>query len=388
MPYSLDDKLVIGVSSRALFDLAEADAVYQTEGLERYREFQRSREDVALQPGTGFPLVRALLALNQRVEPAGRLVEVIVISRNDADSALRVFNSIEAHGLDITRGAFTNGGDSWRYLGAFRCSLFLSAEPLDVESALRHGFPAALLLRPPDGISTAPEAGPVRIAFDGDAVLFSDEAQRVYDAGELPAFYEHERRRADEPLPPGPLRPFLDALGRVQSRLSAEEPPIRTALVTARDAPAHKRVITTLRSWQVRIDETFFLGGVAKVDVLRVLKPHIFFDDQLSHLEAAAAAVPSGQVLREQLELLPADRLPAKQPKSKAQPRPRARARATSAQDARPTGSKPASTPRPRVGPAAGELREDYATRASSEEPSAEPSHPEPDPRKNPRARR
>lgn len=321
MPYSLDDKLVIGVSSRALFDLAEANAVYEADGLERYREYQRERERDSLLPGTGFPLIRALLELNQRAPAAERLVEVIVISRNDADSAMRVFNSIEAHGLDVTRGAFTNGGDSWRYLGAFRCSLFLSAEPSDVTAALRDGFPAALLLGPPEGVATEPDTGPVRIAFDGDAVLFSDQAQQIYDSGKLPAFYEHERRRADEPLPPGPFRPFLDALGRLQAHFGAEAPPIRTALVTARDAPAHRRVITTLRSWKVRIDETFFLGGIAKVDVLRVLKPHIFFDDQLDHLEAAASAVPSGHVPREQLELLPADQLPPKEPPKAKEPR-------------------------------------------------------------------
>lgn len=323
MPYSLDDKLVIGVSSRALFDLAEANAVYEADGLDRYREYQRERETDALLPGTGFPLIRALLELNQHAPDHERFVEVIVISRNDADSAMRVFNSIDAHGLDITRGAFTNGGDSWRYLAAFRCSLFLSAEPSDVTAALRDGFPAALLLGPPEGVETEPDPGPVRIAFDGDAVLFSDQAQQIYDAGKLPAFYEHESARADEPLPSGPFRPFLDALGRLQAHFGADTPPIRTALVTARDAPAHRRVINTLRSWHVRIDETFFLGGIAKVDVLRVLKPHIFFDDQLDHLEAAASAVPSGHVPREQLELLPADQLPPKEP-----PKPRARRRA------------------------------------------------------------
>lgn len=317
VPYSLDDKLVIGVSSQALFDLAEANAVYVAEGLESYRAYQRERETDVLAPGTGFPLIRALLDLNRRVDPGERLVEVIVISRNDADSAMRVFNSIEAHGLDITRGAFTNGDESWRYLGAFHCGLFLSSEPADVTAALRDRFPAALLLGPPEGIGTDPDPGPVRIAFDGDAVLFSDEAQRVYDEGKLPAFYEHERRRADEPLPPGPFRPFLDALGRIQARFGADDAPIRTALVTARDAPAHRRVITTLRSWKVRIDETFFLGGIAKVEVLRVLKPHIFFDDQSEHLEAAASAVPSGHVPREQLELLPAEQLPPEEPKPK-----------------------------------------------------------------------
>lgn len=349
MPYSLDDKLVIGVSSRALFDLAEANTIYESEGLDRYREYQRELETDVLRPGTGFPLVRALLDLNQRAPAGERLVEVIVISRNDADSAMRVFNAIEAHGLDITRGAFTNGGDSWRYLGAFRCSLFLSAEPSDVTAALRDRVPAALLLGPPDGLASEPDPGPVRIAFDGDAVLFSDQAQQIYDVGKLPAFYEHESRRADEPLPSGPFRPFLDALGRLQGHFGAEAPPIRTALVTARDAPAHRRVITTLRSWNVRIDETFFLGGIAKVDVLRVFKPHIFFDDQLDHLEAAASAVPSGHVPREQLELLPADQLPPKEPR-----RPREPKQTRARRKARGTDLKP-----PEQDPATGRQRAD-----------------------------
>jgi 5'-nucleotidase len=318
MPYSLDDKLVVGISSRALFDLADANAVYESEGIELYREYQRAHETEALRPGTGFPLVRALLAINRRLPPDQRLVEVIVISRNDADSAMRVFNSIDEYNLDISRGAFTNGGDSWRYLTAFRCSLFLSLEPTDVVAALREGFPAALLMPPPEGIIHDEEAGPVRIAFDGDAVLFGDEAQSIFDAGTLADFHEHERLRADEPLDPGPFRPFLDALGRVQAHFPPDDPPIRTALVTARDAPAHRRVINTLRSWKVRIDETFFLGGVPKTDVLGVLRPHIFFDDQLSHLEAAAAYVPSGQVIRpEQLELLPDAELPPQVEKAK-----------------------------------------------------------------------
>lgn len=355
MPYTLDDKLVVGISSRALFDLVEANDVYERDGLERYREYQRERETDQLAPGTGFPLVRALLALNGRAPKGERLVEVIVISRNDADSAMRVFNSIEAHGLDITRGAFTNGGDSWRYLEAFQCSLFLSLDPDDVVRALHNNFPAALLMPPPASINLEEEPGPVRIAFDGDAVLFSDEAQKVYDAGQLPAFYEHERQHADKPLPAGPLRPFLDALGRVQSRLPAKDPPIRTALVTARDAPAHRRVITTLRSWDVRIDETFFLGGLPKVDVLQVLRPHIFFDDQLSHLEAAAAAVPAGHVIREQMELLPPGELPPPVPKPK-----RRRTSAT-----QPGSARTSERIEPTGNAAAQEIRSDYARRSS-----------------------
>lgn len=307
--YSLDDKLVVGISSRALFDLTEANAVFERQGLRAYREYQRAREDEILGPGTAFPLVRGLLAINQRARE--RLVEIIIISRNDAESAMRVFNSIDHYGLDISRGAFTNGGDSWRYIPPFHCSLFLSVEPSDVIAALKRGYAAALLLAPPEGTSLEEEPYPVRIAFDGDAVVFGDESERLFRAEGLEAFQENERLRSDEPMHAGPFRPFIEALGRIQAQFPDDEPPIRTALVTARGAPAHRRVINTLRSWKVRVDETFFLGGVEKAAVLRALRPHIFFDDQMTHLQLAAEAVPSAHVMTsEQLELLPVDALP------------------------------------------------------------------------------
>jgi len=316
--YSLDDKLVVGISSRALFDLSQANAVYETEGLAAYRSYQRDREDETLSPGTGFPLVRGLLAIN-RLAPE-RLVEVVVISRNDAESAMRVFRSIDHYGLDISRGAFTNGGDSWRYIRPFHCSLFLSQDPGNVLSALERDLPAALLLAPPDGVALDEEPSPVRVAFDGDAVLFGDESERVFQADGLDAFHEHERLRHDEPMRSGPFRPFLEALGRIQARFPSDASPIRTALVTSRGAPAHHRVISTLRSWQVRLDETFFLGGVEKAEILRELRPHIFFDDQLRHLEPAAESVPMAHVITtgQQLELLPTASLPPpRQPKTR-----------------------------------------------------------------------
>ncbi len=307
--YSLDDKLVVGISSRALFDLTEANAVFEREGLRAYRVYQHAHEDEVLGAGTAFPLVRGLLAINDRAKE--RLVEIIIISRNDAESAMRVFNSIDHYGLDISRGAFTNGGDSWRYITPFHCSLFLSVEPRDVIAALQRGYAAALLLPPPEGTSLEEEPYPVRIAFDGDAVVFGDESERLFRAEGLEAFQENERLRSDEPMHAGPFRPFLEALGRIQAQFPEDAPPIRTALVTARGAPAHRRVINTLRSWKVRVDETFFLGGVEKADVLRSLRPHIFFDDQMSHLELAAEAIPSAHVMTsEQLQLLPAEALP------------------------------------------------------------------------------
>ena len=294
MAYSLEDKLVVGITSRALFDLNEADAVYRKHGLPSYRTFQREHELEALSPGTGLPLARQLLRINDRVED--RIVEVIVISRNDADSGMRIFNSIDAHSLDISRAAFTGGRDPWPYLRPFHCDLFLSARSEDVENALRSGFPAALVLSPPDQVD---EEGTdeVRIAFDGDAVLFDAESELVYQQHGLDAFQTREADLADQPMSPGPFEPFLKSLKLVQEHFPHADSPIRIALITARNAPAHRRVVNTLRAWGVRIDESFFLGGIDKAGILRALRPHIFFDDQMTHLEKAQATTPSAQVV-------------------------------------------------------------------------------------------
>lgn len=308
----LKGKLVVGISSRALFDLHAANEIYVRDGLAAYREFQREHEHDILQPGTGFPLVKRLLAVNQRL-PVQEPVEVIVLSRNDADSAMRVFNSIEAHGLPITRGAFRGGRDPWPFLRAFRCGLFLSAEPEDVIQALGQAIPAALVLHPP-GPGTDDDDNEVRIAFDGDAVLFGDESERIFQRDGLQAFQRHEAARAEEPMEPGPFRPFLEGLARIQAQFPQNERPIRTALVTARNAPAHRRVVNTLRAWNVHVDETFFLGGMEKDEILTRFRPHIFFDDQISHLERIANRVPSAHVppRGEQLELFPPASLPPK----------------------------------------------------------------------------
>ncbi len=218
-----------------------------------------------------------------------------MISRNDPDTGIRVFDSIERHGLDISRGAFTDGRDAYPYLKPFSCNLFLSANPSDVVKGLRAGVPAALVMPPPDG-PVPGDDGEVRIAFDGDAVLFDEESERIFQEQGLDAFLENEERLADIPMSPGPFEPFLRALQRVQSEFPADRSPIRVALVTARNAPAHKRVVNTLRAWAVRVDEAFFLGGVDKGPILAALKPHIFFDDQVSHLESAQATTPSAQV--------------------------------------------------------------------------------------------
>ena len=295
MPYSMTDKLVIGITSRALFDLEEADEVFRNEGIASYRQHQREREQIVLEPGTGFSLVANLLRIN---DVAGeRLVDVVVISRNDADSGMRILNSIEAHNLDISRAAFTDGKPPWPFLGSFACDLFLSAEQKDVEEALRNNRPAALVLKSSHPAENGEGETEVRIAFDGDAVLFDHASEHVFQTQGLDAFHEREVELADVPLSPGPFKPFLESLARIQAHFPEEESPIRIALVTARGAPAHRRVVNTLRHWGIRLNETFFLGGVEKAGVLAGLKPHIFFDDQLTHLEMAAGTAPSAHVL-------------------------------------------------------------------------------------------
>lgn len=293
MPVDLDDLLVVGISSRALFDLEAANTVFERDGLSAYREYQRAHEGEALAPGTAFPLVRGLLDINRRA--GERLVEVVILSRNDAESAMRVFRSIERHGLDITRGVFRGGRDPWVMLPALSCDIFLTAEPGQVIKAQELGVPAAFIMPPPPGAAEL-DTTEVRIAFDGDAVLFDAGSQRIYDEQGLEAFHDHEERHADVALSPGPFRPFLDGLARVQARFGGQSP-IRTALVTARAAPAHYRVVTTLRSWGVRIDETYFLGGADKTEALAAFGAHIFFDDQRIHAERAANRIPSAQVL-------------------------------------------------------------------------------------------
>ena len=296
MPHNLNELLVIGITSRALFDLEEADAVFKREGIDAYRQHQRSRETDILAPGTGFSLVENLLRINELVhEP---VVEVVVISRNDADSGIRILNSIEAYDLDITRAAFTDGRPPWPYLEAFACDLFLSAEREDVEQALRNNRPAALVLKTgvrSTGLGSVD--GEVRIAFDGDAVLFDHESEHVYQTRGLEAFNRREAELAEVPLSPGPFKPFLESLAKIQLKFPAEKSPIRLALVTSRAAPAHRRVVNTLRQWGIRLNETFFLGGVDKSGVLAAFKPHIFFDDQLTHLETAQATTPSAHVV-------------------------------------------------------------------------------------------
>jgi 5'-nucleotidase len=284
--------LVVAISSRALFDLDESHAVFESQGLEAYAEYQLTQENEVLQPGEAFPLVKKLLALNENsVNHQG--VEVILMSRNSADSGLRIFNSIEHHGLDIQRAVFTNGESPYRYMQAIGTGLFLSGHDEDVRQTLDAGFASALIL---PGSPNRPGGEQLRIAFDGDAVLFSDEAEKVYQSEGLEAFARKEKQRADTPLPDGPFKPLLQALHDIQSSYPIDNNPIRTALVTARSAPAHKRVILTLRKWGIRIDEALFLGGKAKGPFLAAFGADIFFDDQQVHCDSAREHVATGHV--------------------------------------------------------------------------------------------
>jgi 5'-nucleotidase len=287
--------LVIGISSRALFDLGESHAVFESRGLQAYSEYQMKREDRFLKPGVAFPLVKKLLALNE--DDVGHPgVEVILLSRNSADTGLRIFNTIEHYGLKIERAAFTGGESPYRYMEAYGADLLLSTNAGDVRKALERGYAAATIL---PGSASSRDSEQLRIAFDGDAVIFGDEAERIYQERGLEAFSDSERESAGHPLSGGPFKPVLEALHKIQSAYPIENNPIRTALVTARSAPAHKRVVLTLRQWGIRIDEALFLGGRSKGEFLKTFGADIFFDDQHVHIDSArehvaSAHVPSG----------------------------------------------------------------------------------------------
>ncbi len=294
MALKLDDKLVIGVSSRALFDLEAENAIFENEGLEAYAEYQIAHEKDILKPGTAFPLIKALQQLNAD----GRyLTEIIVMSKNSADTSLRIFNSIEEYGLDISRAALVGGNSIAPYLEAFKTDLFLSANEEDVQEAINANFAAGIICSH-DNLPIDPNnnISEIRIAFDGDAVIFSDESERIFKEKGLQAFTEHEQANAKNPLPEGPFAKLLKTISLIQQQFPKDSVPIRTALVTARNAPAHERVVRTLRAWNVRIDESFFLGGISKSDVLKAFGANIFFDDQQTHTSAASKLVPSARV--------------------------------------------------------------------------------------------
>ncbi|MFC4728520.1 5'-nucleotidase [Coralloluteibacterium thermophilus] len=289
------DRLVVAITARALFDLEDSHSLFESDGLDAYSAYQRERENEPLQPGIAFPLVRKLIGLNANDDPEAPRVEVILLSRNSADTGLRIFNSIEHYGLRIIRAVFTSGAPTAPYIKPFGAQLFLSANPESVRNALDAGIAAATILP-----ARAPEAEPahpqLRIAFDGDAVIFSDESERISQEQGVAAFHANERELADTPLSGGPFKGFLAALHSLQQAFPEKDSPIRTALVTARSAPAHKRVILTLREWGVRLDEALFLGGRDKGPFLRAFGADLFFDDSMRNIDSARAHVATGHV--------------------------------------------------------------------------------------------
>jgi 5'-nucleotidase len=289
----LSDQLVVAISSRALFDFEEENALFDPRDDGPYIELQLKRLSQLAKPGIAFRLVKKLLGFNA---DGVKRVEVVILSRNDPVSGLRVMKSVEGNALAIERAVFTRGREPWAYLRPLNANLFLSRESRDVRAALTAGFPAAVIYAGIEGEDSHPDE--VRIAFDGDAVLFADEAERVYQAQGLTAFQSHEADHATRPLPPGPFKPLLEALHRLQQADDRDKVPmrLRTALVTARSAPAHERAIRTLMDWRIHVDEAMFLGGLDKGPFLREFEPDFYFDDQTRHVESASAHVPSGHV--------------------------------------------------------------------------------------------
>ncbi|WP_367870421.1 5'-nucleotidase [Luteolibacter sp. Populi] len=304
MGYSLEQHLVLGIASSALFDTRKEHEIYSTKGLDAYVDYQIEHENEPFAPGPAFPLVKALLKLNaaQQIRP----IEVVVMSQNEPAAGLRVMNSIEHHGLNMTRACFTGGASVANYLRSYNVSLFLSKNREDVEAALKERIAAGWLYDAPLGKILYDEA--LRIAFDGDAVIFSDESEKIYQERGIEAFKLHEEANAGQPMPKGPFADFLQLLSEIskQKGLDGEEL-VRTAIITARNSPADKRVIHTLRAYGIRINELFFMGGVAKSEALKAFKPHIFFDDQETHASPASQFVPSALVPVRKVPVLESD---------------------------------------------------------------------------------
>ncbi|MEE1032198.1 MAG: 5'-nucleotidase [Ruminococcus sp.] len=294
MALALNDKLVVGISSRALFDLEVENQIFVEQGWKAYAEYQKEHENDVLKPGTAFPLIKALHKLNTDDK---QRVEIIIISRNSVDTSLRIFHSIKHYGLDIRRAAFVGGAPIKEYLLAFQTDLFLSAYEEDVQEAINCNIAAGIICSHTElPIDPMEEIKQIRIAFDGDAVIFSDESERIVQTEGFAAFVKHEEENAKKPLPEGPFAKLLKMISTIQNEFPKNDVPIRTALVTARSAPSHERVIRTLRAWDIRIDEAFFLGGIEKSEVLKAFGAHIFFDDQAVHIETASKLVPAARV--------------------------------------------------------------------------------------------
>ncbi len=293
MPQTLEGQLVVALSSRALFDFEEENRIFEESDDTAYMKLQLDRLDKVARPGVAFPLVKKLLAFNTATE---KRVEVVILSRNDPVSGLRVFRSAQAAGLKLERGVFTRGRSPFEYLRPLGANLFLSALEKDVRAALVAGFPAARVY-PHSAIAAEKHPTEIRIAFDGDAVIFGDEAEQVYQQHGIDEFQRHEKEHAGVPLPPGPFKPLLEALQRLQTSAVGADMRIRTALVTARSAPAHERAIRTLMQWNITVDEAMFLGGLEKAEFLREFAPDFFFDDQTRYCDAASQVGPTGHVV-------------------------------------------------------------------------------------------
>lgn len=289
MAYDLQDKLVVAISSRALFNLEHENQIFENEGIEAYHRYQIENENTVLEKGTAFPLIEALLSLNEKFDQP--IVEVIILSSNSPETGLRVFNSIAEYKLDIVRAAFTGGEDKLPYLSAFNIDLFLSRNEHDVQDAIDNGVAAALVYDIPRDYQ--PNQKEIRIAFDADAVVFSDESELIYKEQGLAAFIENENANAENAMKEGPFAKLLKTLSTIKEK---DDSLVKIAIVTARNSPAHKRVILTLREWGCKVDEMFFLGGVAKDKVLKAFNAHIFFDDQDYHVGPASQLIPSGRV--------------------------------------------------------------------------------------------
>ena len=301
MAYDLTEKLVVAVSSRALFDLETENKIFEEKGLDAYYKYQLENEDSSLKKGTGFRLIDNLLKINNYFEEDERQVEVIILSKNNAALSLRITNAINEHNLEIVRSGWTSGRDISSYLKAFKVDLFLSASDKDVINAIENGVAAAKILPSHQDVHNS-LGDQVRIAFDGDAVLFSEESELIYKEHGLDAFMEHEKENVNNPMKKGPFAKLLLTIANIQKKFKDEESPIRTALVTARSAPTHERVIQTLNVWGVRIDEAFFLGGSEKYEILEAFGADIFFDDQDVHLDLSSSVVPSAKVIHKSIE--------------------------------------------------------------------------------------
>lgn len=297
MPYPIERKLVVGVSSSALFDLETEDNIYKTQGVEAYIEYQTANKANLLKPGVAFPFIRRFLNIN-KIFPEQIPVEVVVLSKNSPETGIRTFNSIKAHNLDISRAAFTSGDSPIRFIPAFNISLFLSTDTEDVELAIKHNFPAGRIL--PTPMHDDPNDHELRVAFDFDGVLADDESEQIYqESNDLGKFHANEVAKADIPMNPGLLQGFLQKLSffqKLESKRAKDDPSykkiLRTSIITARSAPSHTRPINTLKSWDISVDDMFFLGGIEKKRIVETIKPHLFLDDQIIHLDTEMVDIP------------------------------------------------------------------------------------------------